>query len=997
MATNRKDVELSLNIKTTGTEALDALRDNVAGIGTEAGDASPELARMAREVEQVTAATRAARDAVASQLAAEREARGVLADKRDELTRLRLEYQGAARNSDEYRAKETALKTAILDASRATRDAAAATRTARDESTKAAAAKTALVAKYNEASAAAQRNAKATDQAGLSLDKLGAQLRNLQGLVAAAFGGSVLTGMARDVAATADAYNNLGARIRLVTGEGEAFTEALGAVGDIATRTGASLEATGTLFTRIATAGREMGLAQADALALTESINQALAVSGASAQASDAALTQLIQGLQSGVLRGEEFNSVMEQAPRLARALADGLNVTVGELRGLAEQGRLTSQTVIGALQGQAATIRAEFDTLPPTVGRALQGLSTAWTQYIGQSDQATGASKAAAGAINALSANLNTLVGLLIDAGQAGAAFAALRLAQHFAGIATAAATAATSMAATAAATDTAAASAGRFAAAMGSLKTFALVAIIANFKDIGTWIGEAAAKLAGYKDRTEELIQAEKVQAEIAAQTQALRARGLELDRQARDAQFELSKAAGDTLAKFDTMTKAGKSASEAVGAIGKDFDLASIPGVRDAGAVLDKLAADGRITAGQFQAAWAAALKGEDLARFEVVARAAFAGTAREAERMAQVLDVSAREAIRRTGLDFDTLAGGMSAASRSAINDVEAIVTSLERLDEAGVDTARALAASLSKAINTADTGQAVDTVVGQIERLRAKLGETVTNGLLDQAKSKAEELRAVLDKTTPGVNSLKEALSGLGVKADTDLKAAADRARELYEAVKANGGSARETTEAFKRYAEASVEAGGRWAAELLRTEAAIRGVKIEVDATGRAIVKGMDEGADATRRTGEAAGAAAGKYGDLAKAAETAAQSISKVQGATYNAEGFALDSSGGVLTQALPDTFVPNSLPDGSRNVDFLNQGEIKKRVAAGTGFANAIGTATPGNASGKVQPVVININGTTTRLNVASRADADTMTGLLEQLAQGKGVAAY
>ena len=270
---------------------------------------------------------------------------------------------------------------------------------------------------------------------------------NVMAFIAAQLGLSTV----KSVADTADAYNNLQARIKLVTGEGAAFRDSFEAVTAVALRTNSSLESTGTLFARIAEAGKNAGLgsqaAIAQALSLTETVTQAVQLSGASAQASDAAITQLIQGLQGGVLRGDEFNSVMEQSPRLAKALADGLKVTTGELRKMAEAGQLSSDVVIKSLQGQADAVASEFSKLPPTVGRAIQNLSTSWTLYVGEVDKATGASSTAAQAINLLSNNLSTVAGFLLDAGQAAAAFVALRLGQHFLGLATAAATAATSV----------------------------------------------------------------------------------------------------------------------------------------------------------------------------------------------------------------------------------------------------------------------------------------------------------------------------------------------------------------------------------------------------------------------------------------------------------------------------------------------------------------------------------------------------------------------
>jgi tape measure domain-containing protein len=356
------------------------------------------------------------------------------------------------------------------------------------------------VAKSMDAIAPAAQRAGASSDASLDgmykrgrkaaegIDSISQQLDFLQKAFVLFQGGGTLTGLIKDTAATADEYANLSARIKLATGEGEAFENAMAAVTEISLRTNSSLQATGNLFARLTEAGKSAGLgaqaAQTQALALTESINQAVAVSGSSAQASDAALTQLIQGLQSGVLRGEEFNSVMEQSPRLARALADGLGVTTGELRKMANEGRLTTEVVIGALKSQADTLKSEFETLPLTVGRAVQNLSTAWTLYVGETDKATGASRTAAQAIGALAENLDTIAGYLIDAGQAAAAFAALRLAQTFTGIGVAAAASATAVASSTAAMTAAGAAGtaaavgvGRFAAILSTLKTFTLL----------------------------------------------------------------------------------------------------------------------------------------------------------------------------------------------------------------------------------------------------------------------------------------------------------------------------------------------------------------------------------------------------------------------------------------------------------------------------------------------------------------------------------------
>lgn len=263
-----------------------------------------------------------------------------------------------------------------------------------------------------------------------SLGGIGETLRSIQTIALTAVGGTFLGGMARDVGEVADQFSNLRARISLVTGDGPALEAAFDAVRVIALSTNSSLETTADLFTRVYRAGKEVGLSQQQALKLTQTINQAIQLSGGSAQAADAAITQLIQGLQSGVLRGEEFNSVMEQAPRLAQALASGLSVTTGELRKMAQEGRLTSEVVLTALQGQAQAVADEFAKLPPTIGRALQNLNTNWTVYIGNADKATGASLAAAAAINAVGENLDQIAQLATHAGAVVAAALAVQAA---------------------------------------------------------------------------------------------------------------------------------------------------------------------------------------------------------------------------------------------------------------------------------------------------------------------------------------------------------------------------------------------------------------------------------------------------------------------------------------------------------------------------------------------------------------------------------------
>jgi tape measure domain-containing protein len=334
---------------------------------------------------------------------------------RDAVRAAKTELQTQTQALDNSRASLAAYGIASNNVATAERNVRTALAAARAEVQSLAPAYTAA---GNAAAASGVKQTASAQAVKTGLKDVGAQLRNIQNIAATAIGGTFITSLGRDLANVADEYSNLAARIKLVTGEGEAFETAFAGVQQIALATNSELEATGTLFARISQAGKELGLSQAAALGLTQTINQAIQLSGGSAESAKASIVQLVQGLQSGVLRGEEFNSVMEQSPRLAQALAAGLGKTTGELRTMAQQGRLTTDVVLQALRSQSQAVAEEFAKLPPTVGRAIQNLSSAWTIYVGEADKGSGASAAAARAIDLVALNLETLIDVATRAG---------------------------------------------------------------------------------------------------------------------------------------------------------------------------------------------------------------------------------------------------------------------------------------------------------------------------------------------------------------------------------------------------------------------------------------------------------------------------------------------------------------------------------------------------------------------------------------------------
>ncbi|WP_312299200.1 tape measure protein [Stutzerimonas nitrititolerans] len=192
---------------------------------------------------------------------------------------------------------------------------------------------------------------------------------------------------ARGVAAMSDAYTLMNARLKLATESQEEFNAAQAGLESIARRTETPVASLVTLYGRISRPLKEAGRSQSEILQVTEAVATSFRVSGASATEAENGVIQFAQALGAGALRGDEFNSVAEQAPRLMQALADGIGVPVGALKEMAAQGQLTSDIVTDALTSQLDVLRKEAETLPDTVGGAMTDLTDRWNKAIGQAD----------------------------------------------------------------------------------------------------------------------------------------------------------------------------------------------------------------------------------------------------------------------------------------------------------------------------------------------------------------------------------------------------------------------------------------------------------------------------------------------------------------------------------------------------------------------------------------------------------------------------------
>ncbi|MGF6562749.1 tape measure protein [Erwinia aphidicola] len=190
----------------------------------------------------------------------------------------------------------------------------------------------------------------------------------------------------QQVAQYADAWTTLNNKLANSIRTGESLTQVTQRVFDITQSTRSSLDATASLYARLERATREYGTSAENVAKLTTIINQGFVVSGATAQEAENAIIQLSQGLASGALRGEEFNSVNEQGNRLIVALADSMGVSIGQMRAMAAQGKLTTDVVVNGLLGQGDVIGKEFANTTQTIGQAFQIAGNNITQFVGSS-----------------------------------------------------------------------------------------------------------------------------------------------------------------------------------------------------------------------------------------------------------------------------------------------------------------------------------------------------------------------------------------------------------------------------------------------------------------------------------------------------------------------------------------------------------------------------------------------------------------------------------
>lgn len=207
----------------------------------------------------------------------------------------------------------------------------------------------------------------------------------------------------KSMANMAEQWQLIGARVSLYAKDASDAQRIQSQLLTTANATRSSLDDQARIYTRIAAQAESLGASSQQILAVTKLVGQANAVSGATTAEAAASAQQLAQALGSGKLAGDELKSILENSPRLAQAIADGLGVSVGALKEMGKEGELLSSTVFAALLTQSEKVSAEFSKIPPTIGGAMTVALNSITESLGSLNNQLGITQSLARAIMAL------------------------------------------------------------------------------------------------------------------------------------------------------------------------------------------------------------------------------------------------------------------------------------------------------------------------------------------------------------------------------------------------------------------------------------------------------------------------------------------------------------------------------------------------------------------------------------------------------------------
>lgn len=714
-------------------------------------------------------------------------------------------------------------------------------------------------AEFDRAFGAAQQRLHALKQeaagGGEALDDVGKRAGNasaLLGKLGLAFGGLEL---ARQFVAVNAELENVKRNFLAITGSVEQAATEMDYARNVATRLGIEQLSTAKSYASLIAATKGTSAEGEKTRQVFEAVTRAMSLAGKSSVDTEGALLALQQMANKGVVAMEELRGQLsERLPGALNATAEGLGITTAQLIKLVETGQMTADELFPALA--AGLNKLYKDASTETLSQEWQHFKTAVQDAYEQIGDA--------GVVDALKTALEGMEAVVF-----GVSTGMVALGKNI-GVLTAA---------------LANGDIGVNGFSENAKKAFAEIEEEVRQRTVR--IAQQNTLVAAGLDETgKKMLEASRQQGQARKSEADTSAELAQKTKLAAEAELGLSERSKALINDFAELTKKGGPATDMLEKLAKSLDLSDVRGIADAGAALDALAVRGKISAEQVRQAWQQALDGKDLRLFEANARSAFDSSEQGARRLAAALDAQLGEALHRTGLDAGALSAGINEAAQTAINDFDVLLGRLDDMKSRGVDTGIALAASLDQAGKAATTEAAVQAVIDRWKELGdagLMTGEKLTEGL-ERAQKKLDDLK-------PGINSLAEAFRTLGMKTPAELKKTAEAAEAAFNTIKNSGDysatGVNNAREAFKRYAEAAIAANGGVASEMIKAQAWVNGFSIEVDNSGKAMVKaagsasamsgGVESVADQVRDAGDAAAEATDQFNGLSSAMNKAA------------------------------------------------------------------------------------------------------------------------
>ncbi|MFG0647685.1 tape measure protein [Leclercia adecarboxylata] len=249
------------------------------------------------------------------------------------------------------------------------------------------------------------------DKMGGNFDRASASVSRFEGAlnkVGVAIASAITIDTAKRLIAIGDEMATLQARVTRLSPSVDAAKESMSSLSAIASETGGSLAETEKLWESLTTSLKSTGATNAQILQLTSTLQKIGTIGGSSAEEMSNALRQFGQSMSRGTIQAEEFNSIVEQMPELARQMAAGLGISTDQLRQKMLEGKLTAQDALNAIQKQTEYVNAEFEKMPVNVDRAKNSLDVAFRNAINDLNQAIGLTSTLAGLMQSVADNLN-------------------------------------------------------------------------------------------------------------------------------------------------------------------------------------------------------------------------------------------------------------------------------------------------------------------------------------------------------------------------------------------------------------------------------------------------------------------------------------------------------------------------------------------------------------------------------------------------------------